>query len=105
MHATTAYVKTCPPMSWWASHHLSSQCRQDIGQYARLVAGARTAKEELSCSPQAWAEVPDRPGSAASWHRVPVRRADFEQACEHLVARAWAALAELGMQCKLSWLR
>ena len=79
-------------------------CRQDVGQHARLVASARRAREELSTSSQAWAEIPCR-NAVGGWRKVAVRQAKFQEACGHLCARAWAALAELGLQCKLSWLR
>ena len=75
-----------------------------MGQHAQLVASARRAKEELSTSSQAWADVPCC-NTFGGWSKVAVRRADFQKACGHLCARAWAALAELGLQCKLSWLR
>ena len=81
-----------------------NSCRQDVGQHARLVASARRAREELSTSSQAWAEIPCC-NTVGGWTKVAVRQAEFQEACEHLCARAWAALAELGLQCKLSWLR
>ena len=77
-------------------------CRRDPAQWQRLQASATAAKERLSSSCEATAEVP---AADDSWQLVTVTRHDFAAACAALTARAWAVVAELGRECRLSWIR